>query len=55
MTVVPPRRQQVLADYIPGVQVHTVSGDHAACFANAREFAPALLAALQHILGAQTA
>ncbi|MSX21973.1 MAG: alpha/beta fold hydrolase [Actinobacteria bacterium] len=47
-TTVPPRRQQVLADNIPGVRVYTVDGDHDACFAEADTFAPALLAALNH-------
>jgi len=47
-TVVPPRRQQVLVDLIPNVQVHTVAADHDACFAKVDEFTPALLASLRH-------
>lgn len=49
-TVVPPRRQQVLVDNIPNVNVHTIEGDHDACFAEADTFAPALVAALRHVV-----
>jgi 3-oxoadipate enol-lactonase len=48
-TVVPTRRQQVLAEFIPDVQVHTVAGDHDACFARVEQFGPALLAALESV------
>jgi len=47
-TIVPPRRQQVLVDNIPGVQVYTVDGDHDACFAQAETFGPVLVSALNH-------
>jgi 3-oxoadipate enol-lactonase len=48
-TVVPLRRQQVLAEFIPNVHVQSVAADHDACFSGISEFAPALIAALHHV------
>jgi pimeloyl-ACP methyl ester carboxylesterase len=42
---VPPRRQQKLADAIPGATVHPVHGDHLVCAIGARRFVPVLTAA----------
>jgi 3-oxoadipate enol-lactonase len=47
-TVVPTRRQQVLADEIPAADVYRIDGDHDSCFAKADEFGPILVEALQH-------
>ena len=41
--VVSPRRQQTLADLIPGAHVFEISGNHDAAFARAEEFAPLLV------------
>lgn len=44
-SVVPPRRQQRLADGIPGARVFRVNGDHTAVVGAASKFVPTLLAA----------
>jgi len=48
-TIVPERRQRVLAEGIPGAEVHEIAADHDACFANADEFAAVLLASLHRL------
>jgi 3-oxoadipate enol-lactonase len=53
-TIVPPRRQQILVDRIPDVDVHAVDGNHDSCFARADTFGPALIAALQRAATART-
>jgi 3-oxoadipate enol-lactonase len=47
--VVSPRRQQALADRIPGATVQRVQADHAAAVLGADRFVPALLAALRDV------
>lgn len=51
--IVPPQRQQVLVNGIPNVGVHTVDGNHDACFKRADQFAPALVQALQNVVAAR--
>jgi len=56
--VVPSARQYELAAAIPGASVHEVTGDHAVCMAQAEEFVPALLDAVDAVtarLGARRA
>jgi 3-oxoadipate enol-lactonase len=43
--VVPPHKQQKLADAIPGARVHPVAIDHGGCVADAERFVPVLVAA----------
>lgn len=50
--IVPVRRQQILVDRIREVDVHTVDGNHNACFERADEFAAALLSAVRRIVAA---
>jgi 3-oxoadipate enol-lactonase len=47
--VVSPRRQQALADRIPGASVFRVASDHAAAVLGGDRFVPALLAALRDV------
>jgi pimeloyl-ACP methyl ester carboxylesterase len=45
-TLVPPNRQQRLAESIPGARVFPVDGDHSVCVSQPRLFIPALQSAL---------
>ena len=47
--LVPPHRQQKLADSIPGATVHPVAGDHGVCVAQPNLFVPALMAACRTV------
>lgn len=48
--VVPPRRQQRLADSIPGATVHPVAGDHGVCVDQPGRFVPVLVEAIESAL-----
>lgn len=48
-TIVPERRQRVLATGIRDAEVHEIAADHDACFAQADEFGDLLLGALRRI------
>jgi 3-oxoadipate enol-lactonase len=47
--VVPPHRQQKLADAIPGATVHPAAIDHGGCVAEADRFVPVLVAACRDV------
>ena len=49
--LVPPANQRAMADAIPGAEVFTVNGDHAACVSDAARFVPALIRACQSVVG----
>ena len=48
--IVPPHRQQRLADSIRGATVHPVRGDHGVCVAGRDLFVPALLSACESVV-----
>jgi pimeloyl-ACP methyl ester carboxylesterase len=50
-TIVPVRRQERLAESIPGARVFKVEGDHLACVAKAARFVPTLVSACEHVTG----
>jgi hypothetical protein len=49
--LVPPSRQLHLAHAIPGCALFEVDGDHAVCALDPKSFVPALLAALDDVVG----
>ena len=49
-TVVPPARQQKLADAIPGATVHRAPIDHGGCVVEAEQFVPVLVAACRDVV-----
>ena len=48
-SLVPPRRQQRLAESIAGATVHPVAGDHTVCVAAPERFVPALTDAVASV------
>ncbi len=51
---VPPHRQTMLAEHIPGARIVDVAADHTACVTAWDRFVPALLTGLQHVTAAAT-
>jgi len=47
--LVPPRRQYLLAESIPGAKIFKVSGDHLACVRAAGRFVPTLVKACEYV------
>lgn len=50
--LVPPARQQALADAIPGARVHFVDGDHFAVVREPQAFVPTLVRAIRDVTAA---
>ncbi len=47
--IVPVRRQVRLFEAIPGAEAFRIDGDHDACIANARQFVPTLISAIESV------